>query len=164
MGSCKEIAVAEGKMKLTLVALCAVLLAYNVRALPVEGNEVGEEKICIAGYCCGKEESIGEGLTVGEEENICMFGYCCKKEEKNLKEILAPSATAGIEVEKTFACSDIAARRKNLPRMDSMLEKRRFALLDTVASRRRRRHEKKKLEMEQRSTTNGIFIYHLPTN
>merc|ERR1712112_451914 len=81
-------AVAEGKMKLTLVALCAVLLAYNVRALPVEGNDVGEDhfgKICIAGYCCDKEESIGEGLTVGEEE-------------KNLKEILAPSATAGIEV------------------------------------------------------------------
>merc|ERR1711862_899851 len=86
--------------KLTLVALCAVLWAYNVRALPVEGNEVGEEhpsKICMFGFCCDREESIGEGLTVGEE-HICVFGYCCKKEEKNLKEILAPSATTGIEV------------------------------------------------------------------
>merc|ERR1711862_270104 len=70
-----------------------------------------------------------------------------------------------LKSEKTFACSDIAARRKNLPRMDSMLEKRRtFACLVTVAPRSRRRHEKKMLEMEQRSTTNGIFIYHLPTN
>merc|ERR1711862_728625 len=41
-----------------------------------------------------------------------------------------------LKSEKTFACSDIAARRKNLPRMDSMLEKRRtFACLVTVAPR-----------------------------
>merc|ERR1711862_307292 len=90
----------RGRMKLTLVALCVVLWAYNVRALPVEGNGVGEEhpsKICMFGICCDRQESIGEGLTVGEE-HICIFGYCCNPEKKNLKEILAPSATTGIEV------------------------------------------------------------------